>query len=122
MTWIIPSGHIVLRIPILFGSVEYLGESAVTCLVELLFKKDPKSISDYEIRYPSHVNDIAGICCSLLELKLLGQNIQGKRNLKQNCNAFCKVNTLFFMPRNLSLGRQRSHDEVRNGRLNGKGF
>jgi len=70
-------GHIVLRIPILFGSVEYLGESAVTCLVELLFKKDPKSISDYEIRYPSHVNDIAAICCNLLELKLQGQSIQG---------------------------------------------
>jgi len=71
------SGHIVLRIPILFGTVEYLGESAVTCLLELLFNKAIKSVSDYEIRYPSHGCDIAVICSKLLELKMEGKPIQG---------------------------------------------
>ncbi len=70
-------GHIVLRIPVLFGTVEYLGESAVTCLLELLFNKAIKSVSDYEIRYPSHGCDIAVICSKLLELKMEGKPIQG---------------------------------------------
>jgi len=71
------AGHIVLRVPVLYGSVEYLGESAVTVLLELLFKSEKKSLSDYEIRYPSHVDDIASVCCSLLELKLTNSSIGG---------------------------------------------
>lgn len=51
-------------------AVQYLEESAVTVLLDLLLKTDPKSVSDCEIRCPSHVNDIAAICVELLELKL----------------------------------------------------
>ncbi len=53
-----------------FESVEYLGESAVTVLLELLFQTAPKSISDCEIRCPSHVRDIASVCLGLMERKL----------------------------------------------------
>merc|ERR1712136_587898 len=71
------AGHIVLRVPVLYGSVEYLGESAVTVLLELLFKTEKKPLSDYEIRFPSHVDDIASVCLSLLELKLTNSSIGG---------------------------------------------
>ena len=61
----------VLRIPILYGDVEYLEESAVTVLFkklkELQGQPEMKAeMSDYEIRRPSHVNDIATVCHDLL--------------------------------------------------------
>ena len=68
--------HGVLRIPILYGPVEYLAESAVTVLFEKLKKlqesegDERMTVSDYEIRRPSHVNDIATICQKLVEQKL----------------------------------------------------
>ena len=58
--------------------VEYLGESAVTVLLELLFQSTTKSISDCEIRCPSHVNDIAAVCAELMELRLKNPNVKGK--------------------------------------------
>ncbi len=53
--------------PVLYGPVEYLGESAVTTLLQLLLdarskeKPDAAVVSDYEIRRPAHVADIAKI-------------------------------------------------------------
>ena len=46
--------------------MEYLNESAVTCLLNNLKSKEPCSISHYERRYPSHVTDIAEILCDLI--------------------------------------------------------
>ena len=102
--------NIVLRIPVLYGDVEYLEESAITVLFKNLkdvqginklnqleqnliicFKKvtnvfdlytrthvinsilgddslKKANMSDYEIRRPSHVNDIANIVHKLLYL------------------------------------------------------
>jgi len=67
--------NLVLRIPILYGDVEYLGESAVTVLFEKLLQMQGQDdarveMSDYEIRRPSHVKDIAAICHDLLLKKL----------------------------------------------------
>jgi len=54
--------NIVLRIPILYGDVEYLDESAITTLFPKLKNYSVNcEMSDYEIRRPSHVNDIASI-------------------------------------------------------------
>ena len=67
--------HLVLRIPILYGPVEYLAESAVTVLFEKLKKQQSENaetnleVSDYEIRRPAHVDDIAAICCQLVAAK-----------------------------------------------------
>jgi len=71
------SGHIVLRVPVLYGPVEYLGESSVTVLLESLLNSEKKSLSDYEIRFPSHVDDIASVCLSLSELKATNSKIGG---------------------------------------------
>lgn len=73
-------GNLVLRVPILYGPVEYLGESAVTVLFELLFKQENKSVSDCEVRYPADVRDVAFVCVALCEKKLeSADDIHGTR-------------------------------------------
>lgn len=63
--------HIILRVPVLYGPVEKLSESAVTCLLEpLLNVAKPTKVSDYEKRCPSHVDDIADICLNLAVLRV----------------------------------------------------
>ena len=53
----------MLRIPILYGDIEYLDESAVTTLYKKIADHDasPCEVSDYEIRRPSHTADIANV-------------------------------------------------------------
>lgn len=71
----VQSKNIVLRIPVLYGPVENLEESAVTVLLKnLLNLETPTKISDYEIRRPSHVDDIAQICYQIAESKLQVKN------------------------------------------------
>lgn len=61
------SDNFVLRIPILYGDVEYLDESAITTLFKKLVVPDKVAeMSDYEIRRPSHVSDIASIVHDLI--------------------------------------------------------
>jgi S-adenosylmethionine synthetase len=49
----------VVRVPILYGPIEYLEESAVTVLFKALISKEPSPMSDYERRYPTHTDDVA---------------------------------------------------------------
>lgn len=60
----------ILRIPVLYGDEEYIGESAVSCLIKILQQQLPTKVSNYEIRFPSHCNDVAAICCQLADKKL----------------------------------------------------
>lgn len=70
--------HIVLRIPVLYGPVERLAESAVTVLFDTLITNEvPAKVSNYEKRCPSHVDDIAEICYELATKKLKGEKISG---------------------------------------------
>lgn len=69
---------IILRIPVLYGGEEYDAESAVSVLLQLF--KDPTKkarVSDYEIRYPSHTQDIASIVVQLSERRLLDSGVAG---------------------------------------------
>ena len=52
-------GFLVLRIPVLYGGVSSLAESAVTVLLEVVRSGRPASVSSYEVRCPSHTRDIA---------------------------------------------------------------
>lgn len=73
MCWIF-SENIVLRIPVLYGPVENLEESAVTYLFIGLKKSQHNNelfkVSSYELRNPSSVSDIANIVLSLLKKKI----------------------------------------------------
>lgn len=58
----------VLRIPVLYGPVEKLEESAVTCLLSILKSKEPKAVSHHDRRCPAHVRDIAHILADMIAL------------------------------------------------------
>lgn len=60
----------ILRIPVLYGDEEYIGESAISCLIKNLQLQSHVKISNFEIRFPSHVDDIAAVCHQLAERKL----------------------------------------------------
>lgn len=49
----------VVRIPILYGRVESLGESPVTELAAKVFAGKPFSCEDWASRYPAHADDVA---------------------------------------------------------------
>lgn len=61
-------GACILRIPVLYGPVENLNESAVTCLLSVLKSKQPQNVSHYEKRSPAHVSDIAHILRDMISL------------------------------------------------------
>ena len=67
--------NIVLRIPVLYGPVESLEESAVTSLLIGLKKCQNNNelfkVSNNELRNPSSVNDIAHIVFGLIEKKIV---------------------------------------------------
>lgn len=58
----------------LYGFVENLEESAITCLLIGLKKCQNNNelfkVSNYELRNPSHVNDIAHIVFNLIQEKM----------------------------------------------------
>lgn len=66
--------NIVLRIPVLYGYVESLEESSITYLLIGLQKCQDTNelfkVSNYELRNPSNVKDIAHIVYNLVEKKI----------------------------------------------------
>jgi len=74
--------NIILRIPVLYGQVESLEESAVTYLLIGLKKCQDNNelfkVSNYELRNPSSANDIAYIIFNLIERKIspVSKNVQ----------------------------------------------
>lgn len=71
------SNSIILRVPVLYGNEEYHTESAISVLLDCLIKPESKSVSDYEIRHPSHTNDIASICVELAEKQFQDSSVKG---------------------------------------------
>lgn len=68
----------ILRIPVLYGDEEYLGESAISSLLNYLLNPSvPAKISDYEVRFPSHTEDIAAVCSLLADKKLQDSTVNG---------------------------------------------
>lgn len=69
---------IILRVPVLFGEVEYLAESAVTYLFQCLIENEQVNhVSDYEVRWPAFVGDVAEICVQLADQKLKDPKLEG---------------------------------------------
>ncbi|KAK7097521.1 methionine adenosyltransferase 2 subunit beta-like isoform X2 [Littorina saxatilis] len=68
----------VLRVPILYGHVEKLDESAVTVLFPKVKNTSETCVmSDYERRYPTHCDDVASVLRQLAEKKVEGTDISG---------------------------------------------
>jgi len=60
----------VLRVPMLFGSVLNLDESAVTQVAKLVFEGKSTEMDDLQIRFPTHTEDVAAVCKGLAERKM----------------------------------------------------
>ena len=61
----------VLRVPVLYGDVEDLDESAVTTIFDKV-KQTTKDclLSDYEVKFPTHVGDVAKVLLDLCTMRL----------------------------------------------------
>ncbi|OGT31752.1 MAG: hypothetical protein A3E87_02090 [Gammaproteobacteria bacterium RIFCSPHIGHO2_12_FULL_35_23] len=66
----------ILRIPILYGQVEFLTESSITALFLLLNNPQAK-VDHHAIRYPTLVDNVAKICLQLAEKSLANAFPQG---------------------------------------------
>ena len=62
----------ILRVPVLYGNVESLDESAVTTIANGLFKEGPVSADHWAIRFPTLVDDIGLVIEKMLEKKPSG--------------------------------------------------
>ena len=61
------SNAAVLRVPVLYGKEEYLGESAVLCITENVRKKEGSTQDHWATRFPTHVGDVAKALRDLVE-------------------------------------------------------
>ncbi len=66
----------VLRLPILYGQVEKLSESAVLVLIQQLMDKRPQGIDDWAVRSPTSTADIANAIDKLIALHLQELHLQ----------------------------------------------
>nr|XP_033783637.1 methionine adenosyltransferase 2 subunit beta [Geotrypetes seraphini] len=71
-------GAAVLRVPILYGDVEKLEESAVTILFDKVqFSNKPANMDHWQQRFPTHVKDVASVCRQLAERRLQDSSLKG---------------------------------------------
>ncbi|XP_063614051.1 methionine adenosyltransferase 2 subunit beta-like [Penaeus indicus] len=97
----------ILRVPILYGPVEKVDESAVTCLLPLLQSNVSKKVSHYEKRYPVHVRDVALILRDLISAISKDKEINGIFQWSGK-EQLTKYDMIVAMGRVLSL----SHDHI----------
>ena len=57
------SDSAIIRVPVLYGQVEYLKESAVTVLADALLDTSKQAkMCDHQLRYPTNTKDVAAVC------------------------------------------------------------
>ena len=60
--------YAILRIPVLYGRMENVEESSITKLLQSVKNSDqPTEVSDYELRFPTHCDDVALVCRQMAE-------------------------------------------------------
>lgn len=61
----------ILRVPVLYGRLEDVNESSITKLLKSVKNsKEPTEVSDYELRFPTHCDDVALVCRQMAEHSL----------------------------------------------------
>ncbi|KZN57211.1 hypothetical protein N474_08395 [Pseudoalteromonas luteoviolacea CPMOR-2] len=59
--------HTIIRVPVLYGEVENLAESAVTIIAQQILAQTNSAHDDWAVRFPTHVEDIALTLQALLQ-------------------------------------------------------
>ncbi|MGW8700166.1 dTDP-4-dehydrorhamnose reductase family protein [Streptomyces eurythermus] len=63
----------ILRLPVLYGPVEYAGESSISEIAHEVSSGRPVELDDVCIRYPTHVDDAAQVCRRLATAQVQGR-------------------------------------------------
>lgn len=67
-TFLFMIGAVILRLPLLYGSIERLNESAATYLLhQLQDTSKAQELCDYQQRRPTHVRDVASVLLQLAQ-------------------------------------------------------
>ncbi|MFF5438789.1 dTDP-4-dehydrorhamnose reductase family protein [Streptomyces achromogenes] len=64
---------VILRLPVLYGPVEYAAESDITAIAQEVSSGRPVELDDACIRYPTHVDDAAQVCRRLATAQIQGR-------------------------------------------------
>ena len=67
----------MLRVPALYGKVEFLGETSITQIAEQIRTPGSVSIDHWAIRCPTWVDDVAVVCRQLIAYYLRNSNCSG---------------------------------------------
>jgi S-adenosylmethionine synthetase len=68
----------VLRVPVMYGPFDYLAESSVTSIANLMLRDEAEiSLDDVAKRYPTLTTDIASICQQMIEYKRVHEDFSG---------------------------------------------
>lgn len=70
-------GNAALRVPILYGEVERLEESAVTAIACSLLDSAPAKMDHWAVRRPTLVNDVGSACLGLANHHVASQSCRG---------------------------------------------
>ncbi|XP_053317921.1 methionine adenosyltransferase 2 subunit beta isoform X2 [Spea bombifrons] len=71
-------GAAVLRVPVLYGAVEKIEESAVTIMFDKVqFSNKSANMEHLQQRFPTYVKDVAVVCLQLVEKKLQDPSLRG---------------------------------------------
>ncbi|VGO19349.1 dTDP-4-dehydrorhamnose reductase family protein [Pontiella sulfatireligans] len=65
----------VLRVPILYGPVKSLDESAVTIIARFLEQNEETAVDHWAVRYPTHVDDVAVAVRGVADLLEQGERL-----------------------------------------------
>lgn len=58
---------LTLRVPVLYGEIENLEESAITIIAKLLLSPEAKEVDHWAIRYPTSTADVASVLRQIIE-------------------------------------------------------
>nr|XP_054754798.1 methionine adenosyltransferase 2 subunit beta-like isoform X2 [Lytechinus pictus] len=71
-------GAVILRLPLLYGSIERLNESAATYLLhQIQDTSKVLELCDYQQRRPTHVRDVASVVIQLAQRHCKGEGVSG---------------------------------------------
>lgn len=93
--------YLILRIPVLFGQIEKLSESAVTSIAKVLQNPQPQSIDNWAVRYPTDTTDTAGVIAQIIEYKQMS-DISGVYHWSGN-EALTKYDMALVMAKTWSI-------------------
>ncbi|KAG7273461.1 hypothetical protein CRUP_032709, partial [Coryphaenoides rupestris] len=70
-------GVLVLRVPVLYGEVETLSESAVTTLWSGVQQHETYTLDHQQQRFPTHTADVAAVCRNIVQRRMQDASLQG---------------------------------------------